>query len=637
MATREKTVIFATQSLNTVATDAVVTNLQQITIYIPESSPTFVSVFVELAWRDVITATGGTITEHRVGLRLGAAGYTTFTELDDVVNTGENMGGIFGPIDFTTHFNTNWTGTSMTCDIQAYFDQNTGTTQGMINISAKVYITYQYDDGAATQIKTVRIPFESRQATLPTTPANFGTTQIPAMNTFLPESGVTIRDYFFVIEGNESNANTTDWTLTCDIGGADQYTFGLTETALQSDVFMRWIYKPTAIPNQATTHNFRLWSASTGRANHITVTLYVTYEFTVAGTTRILNSIVLPFELASPLGASGTTDNSRFTREIIVTEPGTITLRQSAFRVNYNLAASANHTWRAGSQDYLTYTGIANMACGMYSVQHRIDSGAVQGAGMTLDRGLNTITIDGYGSSTANDFTNIGGYVVLNYESDIPTQGIGTALHTVYKLMRAWDALAVDLLTISNWSFSIPESDYYITGAGFCLIQWQSVAANAITFDVQVLSGESKGAGYLDIYADAFLSDSERGCTMAWARGRDIYKRFPQDADSSRIDLETARNYRVFSPSALSTGIISCITYHSMTWNVAGNITGADPAQSTNVKLFRASNDELWQETTLAAGITAFDFTVYDNSQDYYVVARQDDTLVGRSGNSVAS
>ncbi len=70
MAIRQKTIMYAFPTTTATVADAVVTNLTQITVYIPEASPTFISCFVDVGFRDIITATGGTIGEHRVGLRL---------------------------------------------------------------------------------------------------------------------------------------------------------------------------------------------------------------------------------------------------------------------------------------------------------------------------------------------------------------------------------------------------------------------------------------------------------------------------------------------------------------------------------------------------------------------------------------
>lgn len=641
MATREKTICFAFPMTGSV-TDKTVTNLSQITLYIPEASPTFTSVFVEVGFQDVITATGGTITEHRCALRLGAAGYTTVTETDDIANSGENLAGVIGPFDFTSHFTTNWTGTSMTCDLQVYFDQSTGTTLGMANVTAKVYITYTYDDTAATQIKTVRIPLESLVGTLPTTATNFGTNQIPILtggSGILPEASPVIRDWFLVIEGNENNNNTTtDFTVSMNIDGGATTAFTTQEAALGSDRFCRWIYKPGAAPTTTATHNLQLWSSVTNKCNHVTVTLYVTYQFTLSGTTRTLNSLLIPIEIASPLGVATTAEASRFQRDIVISDPGTITMRQSGFRINYNVAATpASHRWRAGAQSFRAYTPLASVVCGMFSVQQRIDSGSAAGAALTLARGKNVFVVDGYATSTANQMTNISGYIILNYESDVGWNGIGQNAHTVKKILLAWDALLTDRNRVNNWSFPIPESEYWLMATGFNFIQWVATTSMGVTFDVECLPGEGKGAGYYDIYADAYQSDAERSCSIIWMRGRDTFKRMPTDAGADRLDIETIRDYRLFTSTTCGNGMVAVASYHSFRWTAAGTLSGLDAGLPTTVQLVRNDTKEVMQEQVLSAGTAAFSFPVYDDTEDYFISAYQDETHVGRSGLSKAS
>lgn len=640
MATRQKTIRFATPTYTSVVADAVVTNLSQISVYIPESSVTFKSVVAEVGFQDVITATGGTITEQRVGLRLGAAGYTTFTETDDIANSGENIGGVTGPIDFTSHFTTNWTGTSMTCDIQVYFDQNTGTTLGMINVNAVLVITYEYDDDPATnatQIKTAQIPLESLVGTLSTSAnSNIGTSQIPQLTGgggFLPEASVTIRDYFFLIEGSTQNNNTaTDFTVTCNIDGGTSAAFGVTEAALATDYFTRLIYKPS-VPDTTASHNFQMWSSVTNKMNHAAVTLVVTYEFAPSSSTTILNSIVLPVEIASPLGVTTTAEASRFARDIYVQEPATITLKQSAFRINFNTTAAVSGlAFRAGSQAYRAYTNLGNGVAGMFSLQQRIDSGGAQGAGMTLARGKNSITIDGYATDTTDQVTNINGYILLNYHSGKAASGlVGQHAHTVEKILSPWNALLQDRVRTNNYSFDIPESNYWVVGAGFVYTIWQSTAANAITFDVECLSGEGKGGGYYDIYADAVQTDAERGCSIVYMRGRDVFKRFPQDPDSERLDIETARDYRLYNAATAGTGMMAMVTYHSFTYTITDSISGF--SGTVDLDLHRATTDEKVGETS-RSGDGSFSFTWYDNTEAMYVQA-SDGTNVGRSQDTI--
>lgn len=636
MATREKTVCFASPMTTALVADAVVTNLSQITLYLPETAKSFTSVYVEVGFQDVVTATGGTIGEHRVGLRLGAAAYTTFTELDDLVHSGENIAGVVGPIDFTSHFNTNWTGTSMTCDLQVYFDQTTGTTLGMNNVTAMIYITYTYDDASSTHIKTVPIMLESLVGSLPTAAANFGTNQIPQLTGaggLLPESGVTIRDWFIVIEGNEANNNTTtDFTISANIDGGAATNFMIQEAGLGSDRYCRWIYKPS-VPATDSAHNLQLWANVANKMSHVAVTLWVTYEFTPASSTRTLNVAWLSMEIASPLGSTTTAEANRFKRTLSVQEPGTITLRQSGFRVNFNCAATPTSTrWRAGAQAYRNYAPLLNVVCGMFSLQQRIDSGGAQGAGISLVRGHNDIIIDGYQTQAANESTNVQGYIIILYESDISPAGVGAHTHPVFKLMRAWDALGQDFERINSFSFSIPENNYWLTAAGFKVISWTNTSSMTIALDAECLAAEGKGAGYYDIYTDCYVSDVELGCTEMWMRARDIMKRFPNDAGPDRVNIETARDYRYFTTVNTQRGIVAFTCYHSLTWTAAGNISGNNASLPTQLQLVHADSGEVVQETTLAAGVTGFNFSVNDNTDDYFVTAYQDGTHVGRSG-----
>ena len=640
MATREKTVSFAFPMTTALVADAIVTNLSQITIYLPDAPIAFTSVFVDVGFQDVVTATGGTLTEHRVGLRLGAAAYTTFTELDDIVNSGENIAGVIGPIDFTSHFTTNWAGSSMTCDLQVYFDQSTGTTLGMNNVTAVIWITYTYDDTAATQVKTVTLPLESLTGALPAAAANFGANQIPQLTGaggILPEAGVTIRDWHILIEGNEANnAGTTTFALTANIDGGANTVFMNQTATLASDRYCRWIYKP-AVPDPTAAHNLQLWSSLATRCHHIAVTLVVTYEFTLAGTTRTLNSCIFPVEVGTPLGATTAGDASRFQREIMIQDPGVITMRQSGIRINYNCNGGVTTTnWKVGAQASRAYSSAGSVICGMYSLQHRFDAGAAQGSGLALARGANTITVDGFATGGIVA-TNVSGLIILNYESDIGAGGIGQNQHTVMKVRYAWDAAANFNNRVAAQSFAIPEANYWIGAAGFCLYAWQASLAGAFSLDIELQAGEGKGGGYSDIYTDGIMGDSEMASILIWMRGRDVFKRFPADADTNRADIETARDYRIFSTANYAKGLIQFATYHSFVWTAADVLDNLDPGLPTELELIRVSTREVMQVKTIAAGTSAFSFNVNDNTEDYYVSAYQDATHVGRSPRAKAA
>lgn len=97
------------------------------------------------------------------------------------------------------------------------------------------------------------------------------------------------------------------------------------------------------------------------------------------------------------------------------------------------------------------------------------------------------------------------------------------------------------------------------------------------------------------------------------------------------MDVETARDYRFFAAASVRGGAIFIATYHSHTFTAAGNISGHNASLPTDLQLVRNSTGEVLQEATLSAGTTAFSFTIYDDTEDYYVSAYQDATHTGRS------
>lgn len=641
MATRLKTICYAWPIVNSIP-DSTPTGLGTITIYIPETTRTFKSVYIETSFMDIITATGGTISEQTVDVQLGAAGPTSALETDDVTHTGEQISGITGPWDLTSYFDANFGGgASQTCTVSMGFTQSTGTTLGMVNCTAMIYITYEYSDAASTQIKTVMIPIESPTGAFPTTETELGTNQIPQLTSsgFLPEGSVTIRDYFFVIEGNTATTSTTDWTLTGRIdseGGGGSSIGTAVESALTSSVFARWIWSRTSTyPTTTSNHQLKLWTASTARLNHGCVTLYVTYEFNPSTTTRVINSICLPIEFLSPLGLTST-NHSRYSRSLFVEEPGTITLRQSSFRINFTAPNSITGlNFRAGSQSYRAYTHGGTVVCGMYSLQQRIDSSAAQGAGVSISRGKNTISIDGYRTDTTNDPTSVTGHIILNYESDKHSDGIGAHSRTVFWAMSGWDASLVDRLQIT-FNPTIPESNYYLTAVGYYNIQWNAIIANALTFDVQCLSSEGKGGGYYDVYGDAYQGASEQGVAVNWFNAKDVFKLYPTDPGSDKIDLESSRVYRLFTPNTTSQGVVNTFTYHTITYVMEGVIIGyTGNGSGIVVDVHKTDDDQKVGTVTSSTGGT-YSFTWYDNVTSIYGHAQQADGYVGRSNNGLA-
>jgi hypothetical protein len=633
MATRLKTVHYAFPTLASL-TNNTLTNLTQITIFLPETgTKTFRSVVAHVTFDDIITNTGGSLTTKTLNFRLGAAAYTSVANANTLTHSGENQS-FHLTADYTTHFTTNWTGTSMTADFQLQINQSTGTTTGMVNVGVTLEITYEYDDTSTTQIKSVMIPLNAPAGNITTSAVTYDT--FPALDTYLPETSKVYRNMYIVVQGNEHrNATTTDHTMTINLG-ASTVTTGNYEGALASDRWFRYVWNLTAAGFTATnaTQNFQL-SATIARCYHPQCYAVITYEYNESTSTSIMNSLMLPMEMNTPMGGTTSSDYQRASREIFIQEPGTITTDRVAFFPFWSqIAAIGGLNMRIGTGAFVSYTDIASLLCGTNGAMIRNDTA------FTFARGRNSINFDAYRTDTADFGWNISGFWLVNYRSDKHSSGSGAHNHTVFWSLQENGTAAAN----NNWSIAatapiIPETNHFFTGIGSRVI---SLLSNAfpMSFNVSVerLSAEG-GVEWESLYQDVIQTDTENGTFYAWSQGRSLFKRWPGDDYESRLDLETSRRYRVFLPQAagiLSTGWISfglIFTYHSITYTVSGDVTGSSGGTVT-LNLWRTLGDKVL--TTTRSGNGSYSFTWYDNTENVFVEARESGTLLGRSDDGVA-
>ena len=103
------------------------------------------------------------------------------------------------------------------------------------------------------------------------------------------------------------------------------------------------------------------------------------------------------------------------------------------------------------------------------------------------------------------------------------------------------------------------------------------------------------------------------------------------------IDLGTSRRYFIFSGNGNTWPLVLSIvfTYHSITYSMAGDISDSNGGTVT-IDLHRADTAEK-VKTTSRVGNGSYSFTWYDNTEEMYVTAREDDTYKGRSANGLAT
>lgn len=634
MATRLKTVKYSFPALASLVNNTL-TTLTQITVYLPETgTKTFQSVVAHVTMDDIITATGGTLTTKTFNLRVGAAGYTSVANANTLTNSGENASFRFSA-DYTSHFTTNWTGASMTCDFQLQINQSTGTTLGMANVCVTLDITYEYDDTSTTHVKTVMIPLDAPVATIATSATTYDT--IPALDTYLPEASKVYRDIHVIMQGSESrNSATTDHTMTLRVGTAN-VTTGNYEGSLATDRFFRYVWNVTgAYPDTAATQTWQP-TATVARLHHFQAWLVITYEFDPSSTTSVMNSLMLPMDLASPMGGTAATDFQRGSRELWIEETNPVRQRVAFFPFWQQMAGITGLNMRIGTGSFVTYTDTASVTAGSNAAMVRNDTA------LSLARGRNSLNFDVYRTDTADFGWNISGFWLVNYTSDKHSDGVGAHNHSVeWGIQQNGTAAAASNITSSSIGPQIPETDYLITALGTQLVAQISgtVAPSGYTVLVERLSAEG-GQEWEVAYLDSSQTDPEIGVFLMYSQMRTLFKRFPGDADPRRIDLETARRWRVHingSTAAVGwVGLNVIATYHTIMYSVADSISGF--SGTVSVDLHRSDENtsspgELVKSTT-RAGDGAFSLTWYDNTEEVYISAN-DGTNVGRSTDDLA-
>lgn len=643
MATRLKTVHYAFPTLASL-TNNTLTNLTQITIFLPETgTKTFRSVVAHVTFDDIITNTGGSLTTKTLDFRLGAAAYTSISNTSTLTHSGENQS-FHLTADYTSHFTTNWTGTSMTADFRLQINQSTGTTTGFVNVSVTFEITYEYDDTSTTQIKTVMIPLNAPVSNITTGAVTYDT--FPALDTYLPETSKVYRNMYIVVQGNEHrNGATTDNTMTINLG-ASTVTTGNYEGALASDRWFRYVWNLTAAGFTATnaTQNFQL-STTVARFNHPQCYAVITYEYNESTSTSIMNSVMLPLDMNSPYGGTTSSDYQRASRDFFIQEPGTITTNKIAFYPFWvQSAAIGGLNMRIGTGAFVAYTDTASVLCGTNGAMIRNDSA------FTLVHGRNSLNFDAYRTDTQDFGWNTSGFWLINYTSDKHTSGSGAHNHSVFwGIQQNGTAAAAVEFTIAASSVTIPETNYFINAIGTRLVVLMNAAGGTgtaytiggIITAVEKLVAEG-GIEWENVFIDIAQTDVENGTLYGWSQSRSIFDRWPGDPDPNRIDIGTNRRWRVNLPPSSTTsatgtgwiGLSHLFTYHSITYTVSGTVSGSSGGTVT-LNLCRVNTGERVLSTT-RSGNGSYSFTWYDDTENVFVEARESGTLLGRSDDGVA-
>lgn len=622
MATRLKTVEYWFDLITSTITDAADTNFTQITVYLPESSKSFKSVTLNVVAHDLNT-TIANVTRRQISVQLGAAGYSAVNNANTITQSGEQM--ILQMTgDFTSYFNTNWSGSSMTCDARLLFDSG---TLGFNNASAKLTITYEYDDTSATHVKTVCIPLNAPTTTLATSKPGSPTDTIPALDTYLPEASKSIRQMAIIVQGSTVTSGTTDHLVSIEIDSAGAWSTANYEAAANSDMWAVISRIVTFTTNA--THSFYIWGGAAGKFNHPQIWLSVTYEFDPAASSTIMNSLWLPCDTAAPIGGTTSSDYQRFRRELMVEEPATISTSRLAFYMYYdNIGGITGLNVRLGTGSFVGYTDSATNTAGGVGLMVREDSA------FTLARGRNVLTADVYRTDTADFGMNLCGVFLVNYTSGKASDGVGAHNHTV-----VWNLMVHGTAAPSNVNYSsaiapgIPETSYFLTaiGTNYQYLTTNTTAAAGVGVLCERLTSDNEdGGGWESVYADVGGTDAEVGIRQCWSQARELFRRWPGDPGPRRLGFENSRRWGV----ALANNAICfhhldlLFTYHTITFTAADSASGFANGTLT-ISLHREDGEKLLETTRTDDG--PFSFTWYDDTEALFVSVIDSAGVAGRS------
>jgi hypothetical protein len=627
MATRLKTVEFNMPVLDS-AVNNTLTSLTQITVYLPETgTKTFRSVYAKVSAMQTATAAGN-ITSRNLQCRLGAAAFAANSNANLYTGSGEDIF-LEHTVSLTTHFNTNWTGTSMTFDAQVQLN-GTATTAAWTNICVVLYVTYEYDDTSTTQIKTVRIPLDAPVGALGITKPGTALATIPNLSTELPEASKVFRNSFITVQGNIAQATATgDITLTLQLDATAAHTSGIFEGVSSSDYFMRYTWDCSAVLNTAASMGYYLY-ASVAKFNHVQAWLTITYEFDASAANDVFVSLMVPTEILGTFGP-GTSTAKESKLSLFIQEPGTITTKQLAYFIFWEqAAATATVGFKLGIGSFVAYTDTAATLCGSNAAMVRNDTA------YTLARGENVLSCSAYTTDVADFGFSVSGFWIINYTAGKPTQGHGAVNHTVLYQTRSYLSTSAALAILQySANLVIPETDYFINNISHRLNYLTNTTSQfaGIILDIQTSTSIWKTVCERTTY-----TDPETGIRILYTQlDEHIFKYPTQPITEEYQVLATAiGNMRFITGNAIPIFVEAefIYTYHTITYTVSGTITNS-AGGTVNLLLNDSTGKSL--ATTTRTGNGTFYFTWYDNVTPVFVSAYEDSTHLGRSALAVAA
>jgi hypothetical protein len=270
----------------------------------------------------------------------------------------------------------------------------------------------------------------------------------------------------------------------------------------------------------------------------------------------------------------------------------------------------------------------------------RIDSGGAGGAGITLARGKNTLTLSVYSTSPTTSVRHslLGAVLYLNYTSAIHANGDGVHNHTTMWMIGDNPTAAAIIRKFTTFKPYISEASYWINGIGACAqIETGNPAQGPISINCEQLAGEGPADGFAQLSNHYHKNSAKIGPRRFYSDWSKFFYRYAADVDTTRLNPATTRVYELQSSVGLSNWLCLYLTYHAITYTIATTGTGTAGAGSAlTVNAHRDDTGELIATASSSAGVVT-SMTWYDNTVNVFTECREDATHVARSERGLAT
>ena len=612
----------------------------------------FLSVTLWARFRDRFTV-ANEITSVRMGIKLGSAAFADTDRTFTQANTGDHCNEVWA-LDVTDYFTSNFgSGTTQTCQC-ALEVLSTAASNVNGTVWFQLDITYRYDNTVgSTRTKSIPIPIQSHHAAPGTSQVEIGTTggvnnapanQIPALDTYLEESGKTFIDAAIVWQ-SQAIATTADTTPYVQIDSATEVAQGVIGQVLNTATIIEGIYNySTSTFSTSSAHAYKMRTDLAAAAPCVGAIMWVTFTYaSTSGRATYFGILAAECPLGGmPWGGPSPTtsvaaDASTFTAEIDIQETGPLTLKQSAsyFVVDTNGIVTVSVI---GSSDRV-YTP-TNQGTHFLCTRRDHDSS------WSISRGVNRLSCKVYQSTYPR--ATIEGIFIVVY-SAATTNGVDGGNRSVQFLTAQNGTAISNAIDIaasgggqrqmsfgSNWSMS---SLLFAVNAK--ATQTVFALSNLVFADASdpLPSGTTWIYGARRHIAFSAADMMTRPTLASWTRK---YKRSSLSSEYAMSPLTLRREMiSAANANAAAAGIASFIkvaTIHNVTFSVAGILTidGAAAANGKTIKIWAYDSSNIAEyitSTTTSGGAGAFTATVLDDTRTYFCTHQLgDDNGISASG-----